>query len=911
MTAPDPGAPAERPRPLLWLYGLIALTLLSVGQALGYWFFFGMERLVVPYETTSLRCRALYGRPAATPSTSAYDSCMAGQLRTVGYVLLGGALLLVACALLLAVLVPRWDQRRLRRHGRFDLPPADQRFADLCRRNGLTGRRAPRLWVAGPAVRHAFTTALPGRRPTIVVPARLALEPGARFDAVVTHEIGHVLARDVTWVSVVRGLLWLLVPVAVVASVPAFNRIGYSARNATVLLEVSLLAVVMAVLTVALLRLREHQADRYAARGGAETELSMIFGRAAESTVRPERSRIGAALRRLLSRHPDPARRLLALHDERTFEGGFAQALAVGFVAVMAMGTVTTLAMMIKPGLYAWGQAVIVTAVGAAVLTLLLPSLFRRARERAAPPWWRPVTGTAAGMALAAVVSPVVSAPGMVAYPATESRHAAAAVAMLALAGAGVCAVAVGLATLAARGERPTAPRVGLTAAGLVAFAGTWPVAMAAGLVELPDALRSWWAYGLIRNAWPALAVALFLVALVLLRGQSRHGARPDPDRYLPWLVAFAAAVVASIAAILVTAERADLAEQVQAQQQRWWICVTAGLVVLAVTALVAPGPYAWARGVLAATAATVGATAAYHGYARLAGRPAEPDASVFDLGVAPVWLFYGTVLLAPVLVPLAGRSADGPARRWSWVSASASTVAATVLAVLLVVSVGVPGGTALNARQIEVALLAERYAPARRVLTDAQAERVAQAAVLVLPPTWSRLDNSPVGDGIVSPRSLISERDCEPLIRERFLALGAPHLRATGTRTFSSEAGESLRYTDLTITVYSYDRVLAETILGAARDARLTCSAFALGEPPNALDFTVEQADPPGIGEWSWRYDAPMRRAEVTGSNAYAMIAAGNTIIVVHMLALQEPLDEQLLRRVLANALDALLHPL
>ncbi|MEU8301400.1 hypothetical protein AB0C04_29445 [Micromonospora sp. NPDC048909] len=40
-------------------------------------------------------------------------------------------------------------------------------------------------------------------------------------------------------------------------------------------------------------------------------------------------------------------------------------------------------------------------------------------------------------------------------------------------------------------------------------------------------------------------------------------------------------------------------------------------------------------------------------------------------------------------------------------------------------------------------------------------------------------------------------------------------------------------------------------------------------------------------------------------------MIAAGNTIIVVHMLALQEPLDEQLLRRVLANALDALLHPL
>jgi hypothetical protein len=48
----------------------------------------------------------------------------------------------------------------------------------------------------------------------------------------------------------------------------------------------------------------------------------------------------------------------------------------------------------------------------------------------------------------------------------------------------------------------------------------------------------------------------------------------------------------------------------------------------------------------------------------------------------------------------------------------------------------------------------------------------------------------------------------------------------------------------------------------------------------------------------------------DITGTNAYVMIAAGTTIIVAYLTALLEPLDEDLLDSVLAKrALYTLLH--
>jgi hypothetical protein len=53
----------------------------------------------------------------------------------------------------------------------------------------------------------------------------------------------------------------------------------------------------------------------------------------------------------------------------------------------------------------------------------------------------------------------------------------------------------------------------------------------------------------------------------------------------------------------------------------------------------------------------------------------------------------------------------------------------------------------------------------------------------------------------------------------------------------------------------------------------------------------------------------ATVNNDEVPARNAYAMIAAGYTVIVVYMCALLEPIDEQVSHRVLTNAMYTLLH--
>jgi Zn-dependent protease with chaperone function len=843
--------PDGRPGPLLWLYGLIAVSLVSVGVAIGNLFFFssGPMSLLVTYAVRTERCEAMYGQQSRSVSVNEFNACMADQARIRGSVLLGAALLLLIGTLVVTVAVPWREYRRLHSFGKFDQPAAQERFAELCRRHGLSVRRAPQLWVAGPGVHHAFTIAIPGGRPTIVIPARMALGPGGEFDAVVGHEIAHVLARDVTWVSALRGPLWLFVPVAAVASLPLFDRDGRPPAPVTILIRVVLLVAAVTVLARALLRLREHEADRYAARGGAAADLVGLFSRASPEGGQPRPGRLGAWARRLLARHPDPADRVLALrHTGRAFEGGLAQSLAVGFVAMMAMGTVAIMAETFDPRWYSWGAGAIASAAGAGVVATVFPSLIRRARQPASrPQWWRPVVGVAIGIVLGAFVSPVVTTTGQLRYPLVRPDRiglTALAVVVLALSVAGVVALAISLAVLVAPAERPVVARIGLATAGLVAFAGMWPVGPAAALLDTPNDLRYWLTYGLVRNVWPALAVVLLLAYLPLARQRTRTRDTAR-ERRLPWLVAVIAAVIAATAAILVNPATAGLNAALRAQQQRWWICTLAGVVVLAAVALTEPWPYAWARAVLASTATTAAANAAHYLYAQLAGRPAEPDASAANLGVAPVWLWYATVLLAPALVSIAS-TAHTPARGWSLRFALAGTAAVTPVVALGVVVVGVPGGVAMNAQQRQIASIAARYAALRHPLTDERAERVAKAAVLVLPSTWDAVDSGPVGEGIVSPAVPVSSASCVPLVRESFLASGQSHLRATGKSTFNSSRTGSLKFTDLTITVYSYDSAVVETILTGARDSRRACSAFSLVDPGVSLDFLVEQATRP-----------------------------------------------------------------
>jgi hypothetical protein len=349
-----------------------------------------------------------------------------------------------------------------------------------------------------------------------------------------------------------------------------------------------------------------------------------------------------------------------------------------------------------------------------------------------------------------------------------------------------------------------------------------------------------------------------------------------------------------------------------RAQQQRWWICVAAGLVVLIVVTVAVPWPYGWGWGVLASTATTAAATATHYASGLLTDRPSEPDLFAADAAVASVWLSFATVLAAAVLVPLRGVRRPGPrpvVRRLVPVAALVVTAAVA----LTISGTGVPGGAALSLVQQQQAAFDARYAPLRHALTAEQAQRVATTVILVMPLTWRGGPGRKPGDGVVSPDAVLSRPACEPLIRERFLAAGEPHLRATGRYDVSSRTETTgLKYTTITVTTFSYDAPVGERILTAARDARRQCPAFQVAGETVRIDFQVRPGNPPDLGELSFRYDSTLSASvagqEITGTNAYVMLSVGYTVITVYMAAVGQPLDEELLQKVAAGVENALL---
>lgn len=219
-TAPDgttggdrgPGAgPPLPPDRLGWLYALVLASLISVGISAGGLYFLADRSLSRPWAATVDICTRAHPMEAAAQS-AARDRCLAGQFGRRGLVMLAGAGMALGAAAALVVVLPLADRRRLRR--RLTVPGAQERFVDLCDRSGLAARHRPRLVVAAPPVRQAYTTGGVVGRPTVVLPAAVAVAHAdpARFDPVVAHELAHVLARDVAWASAVRGLIWLPVP---------------------------------------------------------------------------------------------------------------------------------------------------------------------------------------------------------------------------------------------------------------------------------------------------------------------------------------------------------------------------------------------------------------------------------------------------------------------------------------------------------------------------------------------------------------------------------------------------------------------------------------------------------------------------------------------------------------------------
>lgn len=930
-TAPDrtvggdrgPGAgPPVPPDRLGWLYALVLASLVSVGISAGGLYFLADRSLSRPWAATVDVCTRAHPTEAAEQS-AARDRCLAGQFGRRGLVMLAGAGIALGAAGALVLVLPLADRRRLRR--RLTVPGAQERFVDLCDRSGLAARHRPRLVVAAPPVRQAYTTGGVVGRPTVVLPAAVAVAHAdpARFDPVVAHELAHVLARDVAWASAVRGLIWLPVPAVLAAGLLEVALFGLNPTYLTALGRATVVAVSTALLAAGLLRRREREADRYAADAGHAGHLAALLRARTVGTTRRGR---------LLARHPDPAARAAALSRPADPPGGLTHGLAVGAVAMLAMGSADALVRDLFLTAYATVGPPVAVGVGAVLLNLgLLPVLFRRAAAGAGG-WWRPVVGVAVGFAATAFVATVLPVPGSSGVPARADVP----VAMIVAALAGPLAASVaGLCVLLARlvvASRPgsvgwrSATYLVAAAAGVAVL---WPLPAVASVATDGHVARAWLVFALPRSGWPLLALLVPALVGLLLRGAGEGHRRPPRrwDRGVVAAVLTAVLVGAGTAVLRTELSPPDtLAEAGRQAQQRWLLCALTGwavLVVLAVGRRAGVG-----RALTAGWAAGAAAALLQYLHALVTGRADGWDTVEAHLLAPLVWLGYLVAFTLPFL--LCRPAVAGPPPSWP-ARARAPVAAVAVLAALLAVAVlgpGIPGAYA----PLPLAEPSRATAPSTppgvppvpdatpgptrsvvgrpdpgRPLTRAEARRAAGAVRAVLPRGWRVRPDRDAGGSRIDPPA------CRPLAEDSYLdRLGAVERVRERARYATVPGPTATASTELVIEIRSHADPVPASVLAEAESARRACPRFtAGGAGGSAVRFAVDAQPPPALGEQSWRVDyrlsAGSGRARITGQSAFVIVRAGHNLVTVYASAFAEPLDERLLDAAVGAAVAGL----
>ncbi|WP_131742908.1 M48 family metalloprotease [Actinomadura roseirufa] len=213
--------------------------------------------------------------------------------------------------LLLMWLLP-W--RLARRAGPLTRAPENWQQEALRMARGGTRRRVV-VEFGRLGLREPFTVPTP-RGFRIILPWGVRKLPYEQWKAVLRHEIEHAVAGDVSLVWLTRGVWWTL-PAALLA--PVLARVGAAWADSTSPVdtlarpfwaEYGLRAVGLLLLTAlmsaAVLRSREHEADLHAAAAEGGALAAVLRGNPAS---RPP------WWRRVSANHPSPARRLAALAD--------------------------------------------------------------------------------------------------------------------------------------------------------------------------------------------------------------------------------------------------------------------------------------------------------------------------------------------------------------------------------------------------------------------------------------------------------------------------------------------------------------------------------------------------------------------------------------------------------------------
>jgi len=314
-------------------YVAFLAALLSAGVFVGSWVYNQTQgrhwvRVVVTCAEQAQRARTSLPPVQAELAREGLESKCRGaaELRRAAYALAGagvagaGSLVVVYLA---PVVVRR--RRRLRRLGT-PLHEAGDRFAALAAEAGV--RRTPRV-ERGPAEQHdAFSYGTPGR-PRVVLPPAVAVRWRDResFDPLVRHELAHVRHRDVALAWLARSVWYALAPLLALPVVVALLSGDHSILG-DFLGRATLLGLTVLLLSAALLRSREHDADLRAAQIAGGTEALTRLLRRVPGQARQN------WLRRLAARHPTPEQRILVLQNpERAVGVTLLDGLSTAFLA--------------------------------------------------------------------------------------------------------------------------------------------------------------------------------------------------------------------------------------------------------------------------------------------------------------------------------------------------------------------------------------------------------------------------------------------------------------------------------------------------------------------------------------------------------------------------------------------------
>jgi Zn-dependent protease with chaperone function len=411
--SPTPGAPRLAlhafPSPTTTRFVVILAAMLASGLFVGDWVH-GLlrgEQYVQVIESCLVQAGYTPSADSARAQLAGHDtasSCYANEQYVRAAFSLGSAILVMLAGVGVLFLAPPVIERRRRLIPIVPkLPEAESRVIELARRAGL--RHPPTAMLGNGTQLDAFSYGSP-RRHRIALPRAVAVRWRNRavFDPLVSHELAHLCNRDVGLSWLTRGVMYAIIPtlalpLVVGAATAEFSIFPDYAWRATIL------AVTVWMISIALLRSREHDADLRAAALLREPDAMIaLVGRAHAPS--------GVWWRRLKANHPTPAARVGVLtHPQYAAAVKFLDGLAPAFLAASAIplveAVVTALSTANPFGPY---QSLVATGTGGVLLggTVGIGIWRAVAVDRAVsarPSPWVPAIGVAVGLVLGQVAS--------------------------------------------------------------------------------------------------------------------------------------------------------------------------------------------------------------------------------------------------------------------------------------------------------------------------------------------------------------------------------------------------------------------------------------------------------------------------------------------------------------------------